>query len=72
METEIKTYSAPFKRTWIVVLVFSLVVLAIGVYLGFIKSKGYERSTGVIVSLREEVSYDHDSGPVTYYYPTVK
>ena len=41
-------------------------------YLGFIKSGGYVKSTGVIVSLSERESYDSDLGKVTYYYPTVK
>ena len=72
MEVKTRVYTAQSKKVWIVVLVFALVVLAIGVYLGFIKSNGYVRTTGTIESFRAEESYDSDMGYVTYYYPTVR
>ncbi len=72
MEFNTRVYSASGRKVWTVVLVFSLAILAVGIYLGFIKSGGYVRSTGVVVSLKEEESYDSDLGKVTYYYPTVK
>ena len=68
MEFETKVYSAGGRKVWTVVLVFSLAILAVGIYLGFIKSGGYVRSTGVLVSLREEESYDSDLGYVTNLY----
>ena len=72
MNIETKTYSAEGRKVWTVVLIFALAILAVGLYLGFIKSKGFVKSTGVIVSLREDTSYDSDMGNVTNYYPIVK
>ena len=47
--------------------------MAVEIYIGFVKSRGYVRSTGVVVSLRAEETYDSDrGGTVTYYYPTVR
>ena len=70
MNVQITTYRNDSKKLWIGILVFALAILAIGVYIGFIKSAGYVRSTGVIVSVREEV-YDDDGDKKYYYFPTV-
>ena len=59
------------RKLWIFLLVFSLAVMAVGVYLGFIKSAGYVRTTGVVVGNREETRFDSDTGTKTTYYPTV-
>lgn len=64
-------YVAEGRKIWTFVLVFALLVLVVGVYLGFIKSSGYVKSTGVVVSLREQTVTDVDTGYTTYYYPTV-
>ncbi len=70
MNVQTTTYRNDSKKLWIGILVFALAILAIGVYIGFIKSAGYVRSTGVIVSVREEV-YDDDGDKKYYYFPTV-
>ena len=57
----------------IIVLAFALVALAVGVYQGFIKSDGYVRAKGVVVSLREEKYWDSSTKTTFYnYYPTIK
>ena len=71
-EKRVRVEEASGKKIWIFLLVFSMIVLAIGVYRGFIKSAGYVKTTGVVVSLREETQYDTDTGSNrTYYFPTV-
>ena len=72
MKVEKRVTVASGKKIWIFLLIFSMIVLAIGVYRGFIKSAGYVKTTGVVVSLREDTQYDSDTGTYrTYYYPTV-
>ncbi len=72
MNIEKRVTVAADKRIWIFVLVFASIILLIGVYLGFIKSAGYVKTTGVVVSLREEKQYDSDLGTDRIiYYPTV-
>ena len=72
MKVEKRVTVASGKKIWIFLLIFSMIVLAIGVYRGFIKSAGYVKTTGVVVSLREDTQYDSDTGNYrTYYYPTV-
>lgn len=57
----------------IIVLAFALVALAVGAYQGFIKSDGYVRAKGVVVSLREEKYWDSSAHTTFYnYYPTIK
>ncbi|MBR4724689.1 MAG: DUF3592 domain-containing protein [Lachnospiraceae bacterium] len=73
MEVEKRVYVSDDKKVWVFLLVFSLVVMAIGVYIGFIKSAGYVKTTGVVVDHREETRYDSDLGTnQTYYYPIVQ
>ena len=72
-EGRIKTVHAGGSKAWLVFLVFALILYAVGVYLGFIKSAGFVRTTGVVVSVRAEERYDSELGKnVTTYYPTVK
>ena len=60
-------------KGWIFFLVFALIIYAIGVYLGFIKSAGFVRTTGVVVSVRAEEHYDSERGKnVATYYSTVR
>ena len=73
MNLETRAYVNQSRKVWILLFLFSIVVLGIGIYLGFIKSRGYVRSTGVVISLRAEDTYDSErGGTVTYYYPTVR
>ncbi len=73
MNLETRAYVNQSKKVWILLFFFSIVVLGVGIYLGFIKSKGFVQSTGVVISLRAEETYDSEIGSnVTYYYPTVR
>lgn len=74
MNSNLRVEKAGAGGIWTFLLVFSAVILFIGVYLGFIKSHGYVKATGVVVSLREEERIDADEGHDTVidYYPTVK
>ena len=68
----IKTVNAGSGKIWIILLVFALLLYVVGVYLGFIKSAGFVRTTGVVVSVRGVDHYESDLGRnVTTYYPTV-
>ncbi len=72
MQVEKKVTVATSRKIWVFLLVFSLIVMAIGVYRAFIKSAGYAKTTGVVVSLREEKNYDSDTGVYrSVYFPTV-
>ena len=53
-------------------LLFALGVLAAGVYIGFIKSGGYVKTKGIILSVRAEERTDNEHHTYTEYYPTVK
>ena len=56
----------------IILLLLALVALAAGVYIGFIKSGGYVKTKGVILSVRAEERTDNEHHTYTDYYPTVK
>ncbi len=56
----------------IILLLFALVALAVGVYFGFIKSSGYVKTKGIILSVRAEERTDNEHHTYTDYYPTVK
>ena len=53
-------------------LLFALGVLAAGVWLGFIKSSGFVKTKGIILSVRAEERTDNEHHTYTDYYPTVK
>lgn len=75
MSEETKEDAAKGDTNWaaIIVVAFALVALAAGVYQGFIKSNGYVRAKGVVVSLREEKYWDSSTKTTFYnYYPTIK
>ena len=56
----------------IILLLLALVALAAGVYIGFIKSGGYVKTKGIILSVRAEERTDNEHHTYTDYYPTVK
>ena len=56
----------------IIILLFALGVLAVGVWIGFIKSSGYVKIKGIIISVRAEERTDNEHHTYTDYYPTVK
>ena len=71
-EGRVKTVNAGGGKIWIILLVFALLLFAVGVYLGFIKSAGFVRTIGVVVSVRAVEHYDSELGRnVESYYPTV-
>ena len=56
----------------IILLLLALGALAAGVYIGFIKSGGYVKTKGIILSVRAEERTDNEHHTYTDYYPTVK
>ena len=71
-EGKIKTVHTGGSKIWIFFLAFAVLLFAVGVYLGFIKSAGFVRTTGVVVSVRAVEHYDSELGrKVSDYYPTV-
>ena len=56
----------------IIILLMALVALAVGVYYGFIKSRGYVKSKGIIISVKAVETKDNEKHTYTHYYPTVK
>ncbi len=72
MDSDIREEKGGIGGMSIILIVLALAILFVGVYLGFIKSHGYVKSTGVVVSLREVESLDTDNDVVIDYYPTVK
>ena len=56
----------------IIILLLALVALGTGVYYGFIKSRGYVKSKGTIISVRAVERVDNEHHTYTHYYPTVK
>ncbi len=56
----------------IIILLLALVALGAGVYNGFIKSRGYVKSKGTIISVRAVERVDNEHHTYTHYYPTVK
>ena len=71
-EGKIKTVHTGGSKIWIFFLAFAVLLFAVGVYLGFIKSAGFVRTTGVVVSVRTVEHYDSELGRnVESYYPTV-
>ncbi len=71
-ESSIKTVNKGGSKIWIILLLFALLLYAVGVYKGFIESAGFVKTTGVVVSVRAVEHYDSDLGRnVPTYYPTV-
>ncbi len=71
-EGRVKTVNARGGKIWIILLAFALLLYAVGVYMGFIKSAGFVRTTGVVVSVRTVEHYDSELGRnVESYYPAV-
>ena len=56
----------------IIILLMAIVALAVGVYYGFIKSRGYVKSKGIIISVKAVETKDNEKHTYTHYYPTVK
>ena len=75
MSDETKAAPETGGKNWpaIIVLAFALVALAAGTYQGFIKSHGYVRAKGVVVSVKEETYWDSSTKTTFHnYYPTIK